>query len=99
MEAKEESLRNDVLVLDMTDYFSWRSKMKAYLKKFGVWEIVINPPTPSNKKGKSAAQKEAKKDNTTALKFLMDGLPSSMKESVGEYTSAKYLWFNLESEY
>ena len=73
--------------------------MKAYLKKFGIWEIVINPPAPSSKKGKSAAQKEAKKDNTTALKFLMDGLPSSVKESIGEYTLAKDLWFKLESEY
>ena len=73
--------------------------MNAYLKKFGIWEIVINPLGPSNKKGKSVAQKEAKKDNTTALKFLLDGLPSSVKESVGENTSAKYLWFKLESEY
>ena len=61
MEAKEDSSSNDVHVLDMTDYFSWRKKMKAYLKKFGVWVIVIYPPTPSNKKGKSVAQKEAKK--------------------------------------
>ena len=73
--------------------------MKAYLKKFGVWEIVINPPAPSNKKDKAAAQKEAKKDNAIALKFLMDGLPSSVKDSVGEYTLAKDLWFKLESEY
>ena len=73
--------------------------MKAYLKNFGVWEIVINPPTPSNKKGKPATQKEAKKDNALALKFHMDGLPILVKESVGEYTSAKYLWFKLESEY
>ena len=73
--------------------------MKDYLKKFGIWEIVINPPAPSNKKGKLAAQKEAKKDNTIALKFLMDGIPSSVKESVGEYTSEKDLWFKLESEY
>ena len=29
----------------------------------------------------------------------MDGLPSLVKESVGEYTSAKDLWFKLESEY
>ena len=56
-------------------------------------------PAPSNKKGKLAAQKEAKKENTTALKFLMDGLPSSVKESVGEYTSAKDIWFKMESEY
>ena len=73
--------------------------MKAYLKKFGIWEIVINPLAPSNKKGKSATQKEVKKDNTTTLKFLMDGLPSSVKESIGEYTSEKYLWFKLENEY
>ena len=29
----------------------------------------------------------------------MDELPSSVKEGVGEYTSAKDLWFELESEY
>ena len=57
MEEKEDSLSNDVPIIDMKDYFSWRIKMKAYLKKFGVWEIVINPPTPSNKNRKSAAQK------------------------------------------
>ena len=79
MEEKKESSSNDVPILDITDYFGWRSKMKAYLKNFGVWEIVINPPAPSNKKGKSVAQKEAKKENTTALKLLMNGLPSSVK--------------------
>ena len=60
---------------------------------------MINPPIPSNKKGKEAAQKKANKDNATALKFCMDGLPISVKESVGEYTSAKDLWFKLESKY
>ena len=60
---------------------------------------MINPPTQSNKKSKSTAQKEAKKDNTIALKFLMDGLANSLKESVGEYTSPKYLWLKLEREY
>ena len=49
--------------------------MKKYLNRFGIWEIVINPPAPWNKKGKEAAQKEAKKYNATALKFLMDGFP------------------------
>ena len=99
MEEKKESSSNDMPIFYITDYFSWRSKMKAYLKKFGIWEIVINPSAPSNKKGKTTAQKEAKKDNTTTLKFLLDGLPSSVKESVGENTSAKDLWFKLESEY
>ena len=79
MEEKEASSSNDVPILDMIYYFDQRSKMKAYMKNFGVWEIVINPPAPSNKKGKEATQKEAKKDNATTLNFLMDGLPSSMK--------------------
>ena len=99
METKEKSSSTDMPIIDMPYYFSWRIKMKAYLKKFFVWEIVINPPAPSNKKGKSTAQKEAKTCNTTALKFLMDGLPISVKESVGEYTSSKDLCFKLESEY
>ena len=73
--------------------------MKDYLKKFGVWEIVVNPPAQSNKNTRSATQKDAKKDNAIALNFLMDGLSSSVKESVGEHTSAKNLWFKLESEY
>ena len=29
----------------------------------------------------------------------MDGLPISVKESVGEFTLAKDLWFKLENEY
>ena len=61
MEEKAESLSNDVAIVAITDYFNWRSKLKAYLKNFGIREIVINPPTPSNKKVNSATQKEAKK--------------------------------------
>ena len=95
----QEEFINDVPRFDVKDYFGWRSKMKAYLKKFGVWEIVINPPNLSNKKDKAAAQKDAKKDNTTALKFLMDGLPRSVKECIGECISTKDLWFKLEDEY
>ena len=59
MEKKKGSSSSDVPVLDIADYFRWRSKIKAYLKKFGVWKIVINPPAPSNKKGKPAAQKKS----------------------------------------
>ena len=79
MEAKAESSSNGVPILDVTYYFRWRRKMTAYLKKFGLWDIVINPPIPSNKKAKLAAHKEFKKDNTTTLKFLMDGIPNLVK--------------------
>ena len=69
--------------------------MKGYLKQFGVWEIVVNPPNHPSKKTKAAVQK----DNKVALKFLMDGLSSPIKESIGKYTSTKDLWFKLEEEH
>ena len=99
MEAQANFPNDDVPIFDVTNYFGWRRKMKSYLKKFGFWEILINPPILSNKKTETTAQKEAKKDNTIVLKFLMDRLSSSIKESVGDYTSTKDLWFKLESEY
>ena len=73
--------------------------MKAYLKKYGVWEIVINVAAPTNKKSKAANQKEANKNNAIALKFLLDGLPTSIKESLGEFTSARALWLKLEEDH
>ena len=88
-----------VPVFDKHDYFGWRPKMKAFLKKYGVWEIVINVAAPSNKKSKVANHKEAKKNNSTSLKFVLDGLPSSIRESLGEFTSARELWLKLEANY
>lgn len=59
----------------------------------------VNVDAPSNKKSKDENQKEAKKNNTTMLKFLLDGLPSSIRESLGEFTSAIELWLKLEADY
>ena len=69
--------------------------MKDYLKKFGVWEIVVNPPKQPNKKTKAVVETY----NKIALKFLMNGLSSSIQESVKDYTSTKDLQFKLEEEY
>ena len=33
------------------------------------------------------------------MKFLLDGLPSSIKENLGEFTSARELWLKLEGDY
>ena len=73
--------------------------MKEFMKRFGVWKIVINAYVPSKKQSNSTTQKEARKNNSTALKFILDGLPSFVKKSVGEYTSSKELWSKLEREY
>ena len=99
MVEKEESLGNEVPLFDETDYFTWRAKMKEFLKRFGVWEIVINALVPSKKQSKEAAKKEAQKNDSIALKFILDGLPSSIKKNVEECTSAKDLWSRLEKEY
>ena len=44
-----ESLGNEVPLFYETNYFAWREKMKEFLKRFGVWEIVINAHVPSKK--------------------------------------------------
>jgi hypothetical protein len=101
-EEKEENVCipfDSVSVFDETDYFGWRAKMKAYLKKYGVWEIVINIAIPTNKKSKAANQKEDNKNNAIALKFVLDGLPNSIRESLGGFTSAKVLWLKLEEDH
>ena len=85
-DTKEEKVCISVDVVpffDKRDYFGWRAKMKTFLKKYGVWEIVINAANPSKKKTKAEAQKEAKKNNATTLKFLLDGLPSTIRDSLG----------------
>ena len=105
MDTKEDKEEKVCISVDVVpifnkhDYFGWRAKMKAFLKKYGVWEIVINAANPSKKKKKVEAQKEAKKNNATALKFLLDGLPSSIRDSLGEFTSARELWLKLEGDY
>ena len=58
-----------------------------------------NVANPFKKKTKAEAQKEAKKNNATTLKFLLDGLPSSIRDSLGEFTSARELWLKLEEDY
>ena len=87
MEGSTKLIDHEVPVLEESNYFGWRSKMKGYLKQFGVWEIVVNPPNHPSKKTKAAVEK----DNKFALKLLMEGLSSPIKESIGKYTSSKDL--------
>ena len=60
---------------------------------------MINAANPSKKKTKAKNQKEAKKNNAIALKFLLNGLPSSIRDSLGEFTSTRELWLKLEEDY
>jgi hypothetical protein len=50
-------------------------------------------------KSKFASKNEEKKNDALALKTIFNGLSSSIKESMGQCTSAKDLWLNLEKTY
>jgi hypothetical protein len=48
---------------------------------------------------KTKTPKEAKRNNSMALKSIQNGLLDRIKENMGHYTSAKVLWIHLESSY
>jgi hypothetical protein len=65
----------------------------------GVWKEVIGESIPLKNKSKFAAQREEKKNDALALKTILSGLSSSIKESMGQCTSMKDLWLKLEETY
>jgi hypothetical protein len=74
--------------------------METYLKALGadVWISVVSGYNAS-KKPKSAAQKEAKRNNKLAIDTILDGLTDSVKSKVGSCASAKHLWDKLQELY
>jgi hypothetical protein len=93
---------NEAPLFDGTNYLSWRENMKIYLKSRGsrVWDSVVSKPWHlTNSKRKSKTAKEAKRNNSVALKAIQDGLSDQVKENMKHYKSAKELWFQLESCY
>jgi hypothetical protein len=93
---------NEAPLFDGTNYLSWRENMKRYLKSrgSGVWDSVVSKPwhlTTSKRKSKTA--KEAKRNNSVALKAIQDGLSDQVKEKMKHYKSAKELWLQLENCY
>jgi hypothetical protein len=93
---------NEAPLFDGTDYSSWRENMKRYLKSrgSGVWDSVVSKPwhlTTSKRKTKTA--KEARRNNSVALKAIQDGLSDQVKEKMRHYKSAKELWLQLENCY
>jgi hypothetical protein len=53
----------------------------------------------STNKSEFAAQREGKKNDALALKTILSGLSSLIKESMGQCTSTKDLWLKLEETY
>jgi hypothetical protein len=93
---------NEAPLFDGTNYSSWRENMKRYMKSrgFGVWDLVVSNPwnlTTSKRKTKNA--KEARRNNSVALKKIQDGLLDQVKENMRHYKSTKELWLQIENCY
>jgi tRNA1(Val) A37 N6-methylase TrmN6 len=72
--------------------------MKRYLKSrgFGVWDSVVsNPRHLTSSKRKTKTTKEARRNNSVALKEIQDGLLEQVKENRRHYKYAKELWLQL----
>jgi hypothetical protein len=94
-------MNDEVPILDEENYSTWRIDMRVYLKTMGatIWKATIDGYVLLKNKSKFAAQREGKKNDALALKTILSGLSSPIKESMGQCTSAKDRWINLEETY
>jgi hypothetical protein len=75
--------------------------MRVHLKEMGVgiWKESIGGSVYLKNKSKYAAPREGKKNHVLALKNIISGLSSPMKERMGQCNSTKDLWLNLVETY
>jgi hypothetical protein len=92
---------DEVPILDEENYSTWRIEMRLHLKTMGatIWKAAIGGSVSLKNKSKFAAQREGKKNDALALKTILSGLSSPIKDSMGQCTSAKDLWLKLEETY
>jgi hypothetical protein len=92
---------DEIPILDEENYSTWRIEMRVYLKTMGVaiWKATIGGSVSFKNKSKFVAQREAKKNDELALKTILSGLSSPIKESMGQCISTNDLWLKLEETY
>jgi hypothetical protein len=92
---------DEIPIIDEENYSTWRIEMRVYLKTMGatIWKASISGSVPLKNKSKFAAQREGKKNDALALKTILSGLSSPIKERMRQCTSAKDLWLKLEETY
>jgi hypothetical protein len=75
--------------------------MRVYLKTMGatIWKVAIGGSIPLKNKSKFAAQREGKMNDALALKTILSGISSPIKESMGQCISTKDIWLKLEETY
>jgi hypothetical protein len=75
--------------------------MRVYLKTMGeaILKATIGGSVPLKNKSKFATQREGNKNDALALKTILSGISSPIKESMGQCTSTKDLLLKLEDTY
>jgi hypothetical protein len=75
--------------------------MRLHLKTMGamIWKETIGGSVPLKNKSKFSSQREGKKNDALALQNILSGLSIPIKESIGQFTSTKDLWLNIEETY
>jgi hypothetical protein len=96
----EDNIPNGIPPFDGSNFEYCKNRMETYLKALGanVWFSVASGYN-SLKKPKTAAQKEAKRNNKLAIDTILDGLTDSVKSKVGSCASAKEIWDKLKDLY
>jgi hypothetical protein len=92
---------DEVPIHDEENYSTCTIEMLLYLKTMGatIWKATIYGYVLLKNKSNLAAQREGKKNDALALKTILSVLSSPIKESMGQCTSTKDLWLNLEETY
>jgi hypothetical protein len=96
----EDKIPNGIPPFDGINFEYYINRMETYLKSLGedVWFSVASRYN-ALKKPKTAAQKEAKRNNKLAIDTILNGLTDSVKSKVGSCASSKYLWDKLKYLY
>jgi hypothetical protein len=96
----EDKIPNGIPPFDGINFEYWSNRMETYLKSLGayVWFSVASGYN-ALKKPKTAAQKEAKRNNKLAIDTILDGLTDSVKSKVGSCASSKEIWDKIQDLY
>jgi hypothetical protein len=96
----EGNIPNGIPPFDGRNFEYWKNRMETYLKDIGedFW-IAVASGYNDLMKPKTAAQKEAKRNNKLTIDTILDGLTDSMKSKVVSCASEKYLWDKLQEIY
>jgi hypothetical protein len=97
----ETQMDDEVPFLDEENYSTWRIEIRVHLKEMGagIWNAAIGGSVSMKNKSNFSSQREGNKNDALALKTILSGLSSPIKEGMGKCTSTKDLWLRLEKTY